>query len=97
MKTYKVKLKLIETHYLDIDAFDIEDAKQQAQDHSCGLRLAAENDRELAAENDRELVSENDRELASENYRELVSENDREIEPHKINVEIVEIGEVNDE
>jgi hypothetical protein len=81
MKTYKVKLKLIETHYLDIDAFDIEDAVQQAQDHSCGLRLAAENDRELAAEN----------------YRELVSENDREIEPHKINVEIVEIGEVNDE
>ena len=81
MKTYKVKLKLIETHYLDIDAFDIEDAKQQAQDHSCGLRLAAENDRELAAEN----------------YRELVSENDREIEPHKINVEIVEIEEVNDD
>jgi hypothetical protein len=65
MKTYKVKLKLIETHYLDIDAFDIEDAKQQAQDHRCGLRIAAEND--------------------------------REIEPHKINVEIVEIGEVNDE
>jgi len=42
MKTYKVKLKLTETHYLDIDAFDIEDAKQQAE-----YVIVSENNREI--------------------------------------------------
>ena len=42
MKTYKVKLKLTETHHLDIDAFDIEDAKQQAE-----YVIVSENNREI--------------------------------------------------
>ena len=42
MKTYKVKLKLTETHHLDIDAFDIEDAIQQAE-----YVIVSENNREI--------------------------------------------------
>ena len=30
---YKVKLKVIETHYLDIDADNIEDASEQARSY----------------------------------------------------------------
>lgn len=41
-KTYKVKLKLIETHYLYIDANDIQDATQQAE-----YVIVSENDREI--------------------------------------------------
>jgi len=42
MQTYKVKLKLIETHYLYIDANDIQDAIQQAE-----YVIVSENDREI--------------------------------------------------
>jgi flavin reductase (DIM6/NTAB) family NADH-FMN oxidoreductase RutF len=33
MKKYKVKLEVIETHYLDIDADSIEDAEAQAESY----------------------------------------------------------------
>lgn len=42
MKMYKVKLKSIEIHNLDISAFDIEDAIQQAE-----YVIVSENNREI--------------------------------------------------